>query len=157
MDRHVVDPLLGLMLDHVQEMLRSHVLDVAAELLEHLIDRHRSNRYGRSRNDLLADVVDVLTRRQIHHRVGTVMDRHVQLLKLLLHIARDGRIANVRVDLALGRNPDGHRLQGSSQVNSVRRNHHPTGCHLVANQLRSEPFPLGDKLHLRGDLTRLSR
>jgi len=85
------------------------------------------------------------------------MDRYVQLLKLLLHIARDGRIANVRVDLALGRDPDGHRLQSSSQVNSVRWNHHPTGCHLVANQLRGEPLSLGDKLHLRGDLARLGR
>ena len=47
-DRHVIDALPGLMLDHVEEVLRPHVLDLAAELLEHLIDRHGADRHRRA-------------------------------------------------------------------------------------------------------------
>jgi hypothetical protein len=46
MDRHVIDALLRLVLDHVEEVLRRHVLDVAAQLFQHLIDRHGADRHG---------------------------------------------------------------------------------------------------------------
>ena len=46
-DRHVVDALLGLMLHHVKEMLRCHLLDLAAQLFEHLVNRNRTDGNGR--------------------------------------------------------------------------------------------------------------
>ena len=90
MDGHVVDPLPGLLLAHVEKVLRLHVVDVAAEFLEHLVDRHGADRHGRGVDDRLADRVDILAGREIHHRVGTVMDGHVELLEFRLLVAGDG-------------------------------------------------------------------
>ena len=111
MDRHVVDALLRLVFDHVQEMLRPHLFDVAAQFFEHLVNGHRADRHRRSIDDRLADLVDVLAGRQIHHRVGPVMHGVMQLVYLTLEAARNGRVADVRVDLALGRDADAHRLK----------------------------------------------
>ena len=115
-DRHVVDALLRLVLDHVQKMLRPHVLDLAAQLFEHLVDRHRADRHGRGVDDRLANRVDVLAGREVHHRVGAEVDRRVQLLQLAVDVAGDGRVADVGVDLAAGRDADAHRLQPACQM-----------------------------------------
>ena len=84
-DGHVVDPLLGLMLDHVQEVLGFHVLNIAAQLFEHLVDRNRPNRNRALFDDLGADFVDVLSGGKIHHGVGPIVDRRVQLFQLAFH------------------------------------------------------------------------
>ena len=78
MDRHVINTLLCLVFDHVQEVLCTHVFDVAPQLFQHLINRHRADRNGRCRNDLAADIVDVLASRQIHDSVGTVVHRYMK-------------------------------------------------------------------------------
>ena len=59
--------------------------------------------------------VDVLAGRQVHHRVGAVVDRRVQLLQLAVDVAGDGRVADVGVHLAAGRDADRHRLQPPRQ------------------------------------------
>ena len=89
-DRHVVDTLLRLVLDHVQEVLRLHVFDVATQFLEHLVDRHGPDRDRRLVDDQLPDAVDVLAGRQVHHRVGAEMHGRVQLLQFDRFIAGHG-------------------------------------------------------------------
>ena len=85
-DRHVVDALLGLVLDHVEKVLRRHVVDVAAELFEHLVDRHGADRHGRGVDDRLADGVDVAAGGEVHHRVGAEVDGRVQLFQLAVEV-----------------------------------------------------------------------
>ena len=129
-DRHVVDALLGLVLDHVQKVLRRHVADVV-QLLHHLVDRHGADRHRRGVDDRLADGVDVAAGREVHHRVGAEVDRRVQLFQLAVDVAGDGRVADVGVDLGAGGDADAHRLQPLSQVHLVGRDDHPAAGHFA--------------------------
>jgi hypothetical protein len=151
-DRHVVDALLRLMLDHVEEMLRPHLFDVAAELLEHLVNRHRPDRHRRGLDDRLANAVDVLAGRQVHHRVGAEVDRGVQLFQLAVDVAGDGRVADVGVHLAAGGDADRHRLKPAGGVDDVRRNDHPARGDFGSRIVRPQRLALGDVLHLAGDV-----
>ena len=85
-DGHVVDALLGLVLDHVEEMLRPHVFDVAAQLFEHLVDRHGADRHGRGVDDRLRGWRRCSCRWKVHHRVGAEVDGGVQLLQLVVDV-----------------------------------------------------------------------
>ncbi len=58
-----------------------------------------------------ADAVDVAAGRQVHHRVGAVLEATRELRELALDVARDGAVADVRVDLARERDADAHRLE----------------------------------------------
>ena len=151
-DGHVVDPLPGLLLAHVEEVLGLHVVDVAAEFLEHLIDRHGADRHGRSIDDRLPNRVDILPGGEVHHRVGAVMDGHVQLLQLRLLVAGHRRIADIGVDLGEGGDADCHRLEPLGEVHRVGGNHHPAPGDLAPDQLLGKILALGDELHLGRDL-----
>ena len=73
-DREVVDALLGLVLEHVDEVVGADVRHVLA-LLEHLVDRARCRSgTGELCDDLAADAVDVAAGREVHHRVGAVLE-----------------------------------------------------------------------------------
>ena len=151
-DRHVIDALLGLVLDHVEEMLRPHVLDVAAELLQHLVDRHRADRHRRRLDDRLANAVDVLAGRQVHHRVGAVVHRGVQLLQLAFDVAGDGRVADVGVDLAARRDADAHRLEPAGQMHAVGGNHHAARGDFRPHKLRLQQLAPRHIVHFGGDV-----
>ena len=150
-DGHVVDPLLGLLLAHVDEVLGAHVLNVAAEFFEHLIDRHRPDRHRRGVDDRLTDAVDVLARRQVHDGVGAVVDGEMELFELGRLVAGDGRIADVGVDLRAGSDADRHRLELLRQMDDVRRDHHPPAGHLRPDRFLGKVFTLGNEGHLGGD------
>ncbi|GIW78965.1 MAG: hypothetical protein KatS3mg105_0772 [Gemmatales bacterium] len=62
MDRHVVDPLLGLMFHHIQRHLRGDVIRIL-DLLHQLVDRNRADRNRRRVDNSLANGVDVASRR----------------------------------------------------------------------------------------------
>jgi hypothetical protein len=80
------------------------------------------------------------------------MDGHVELVELLLYVARHGRIANVGVDLAFGGDTDAHRFQPAGNMDLVRRDHHAAGCDFVANEFRRQVFAFGDIFDFRRDL-----
>ena len=121
------------------------------DLLDDLVDRHRPDRHRAGVDDRLADAVDVPAGGQVHHRVGAEVDGGVQLLQFVVHLAGDGRVADVRVDLARRRDADGHRLQLLRQVDRVRGDDHPAAGDLGADQFRVEVLAAGDELHLGGD------
>ncbi len=152
-DRHVVDALLGLVLDHVQKMLRVHVFDVTTEFFQHLVDRHGSDRHRTAVDDLPTNVVDVLAGRQIHHGVGAVVNGRVQFFQFLAHIAGDGAVADIGVDFALSGDADAHRFKCPGGMDPVGRDHHSTGGHFLADRLDRQVFTLRAKLHLGGNLT----
>ena len=135
-----------------KKVLRPHVFDLAAELFEHLVDRHGADRHGRGGDDRFADRVDALAGREVHHRVGAEVDGRVQLLELAFEAAGDGRVADVGVHLAPGGDADAHRLEPAGEVDRVGRNDHPAGGDFVADERRLELLALGDEFHLRRDL-----
>ena len=156
-DREIIDPLLGLPLAHIEKMPRPHLLDLAAEFLEHLINGHGADRDWRGVDDRLADAVDVAAGREVHHRVGPEMDGRMQLFQLFVDVARDGRVADVGVDLGERGDPDGHRLELFLQMDFVGGDHHPPAADFRANQLRRQVFAASDEFHLRRQQAGTSR
>ena len=65
---HEVHALLGLMLDHLQQVLDRHVLH-AVELSRHLIDRNGAHGQRAGLDDRLADGVDVTAGTEVHDGV----------------------------------------------------------------------------------------
>ena len=153
-DRHVVDPLLGLVLDHIQEVLRTHILDVPPQLFQHLVDRHGTDRDGRSVDNLASDIVDIFAGRQIHNRIGTVMHGHVQFIQLLTDVAGDRAVADIRINLTFGRDSNSHRLQAPCQVDFIGWNDHSTGSYLSYNGFHWQQFTFRHKLHFRCNFAR---
>ena len=129
-DGHVIDALRGLLGNHVQKVPRPHVGDVV-ELLGHLVDRDRADRHRGGGDDPAADRVDVRAGGEVHHRVGPVADRHQQLLQFALGIARNGRLADVRVDLRPRGDPNADGSEALAEVDLVGGDDHPpsaTSC-----------------------------
>ena len=133
-DGHVVDALLGLMLDHVEEVLRLHFLDVAAELFEHLINRHGADGDGRGIDNGLTNGVDVFAGGKIHDGVGAEVDRCVEFFQFFLTVAGDGGVADVGVDFGFGGDADAHRFETLLQVHLVRGNDQAAAGNFAANE-----------------------
>ena len=155
MDGHVIDALPGLLLDHVEKVLRPHVGDVV-QLLGQLIDGHRADRHRGGVDDPLPHGVDFLAGGEIHHGVGPVADRQRELFQFALRVAGDRRLADVGVDLRPGGDADADRLQVLAQMDHVGRNDHPPAGHFVPDQFRRELLAGGDRFHLGRDDARPS-
>ena len=149
-ERHVVHPLAGLVLHHIEHHARRDVVGVF-DTLHELIDRHGADGHRRGVDDGLADVVDVAAGGQVHDRIGAEVHGSVQLFQLLVDLAGDGRVADVGVDLAQGGDADGHRLQLFLEVDRVGRDDHPAAGHFGADQLGIQILELGDEAHFLGD------
>ncbi len=104
-DGHVVDALLGLLFDDFEHDVGVEVFN-ALHARDRLVDRHRADGHRRVPQDGFANLVNAAAGREVHHRVGAVVHRGVQLLQLFVDIAGDRRIADVGVDLALRRDAD---------------------------------------------------
>src|SRR5690606_11975678 len=136
MDGEVVDALLALLDQRVAVELPGELDGIAAALLQRLIDRDRADRHGRVSQDPFARVVDIPAGGEVHHRVGAPADRPHHLLDLLLDGGRDGRVADIRVDLHQEVPADDHRLELG--VIDIRWDDGaPTGD-LVAHELRRD-------------------
>ena len=149
-DGEVVDALLALLDERVAVDLPRQILGPAADLLERLIDRHGADRHRGVADDPLARLVNVPAGRQVHHRVGAPQRGPAQLLDLFLDRRRDGRVADVRVDLHQEVAADDHRLE--LEVVDVGRDDGAAAGDLVADELRRQPFADRDELHLGRDL-----
>ncbi len=73
----------------------------------------------------------------------------MQLLQLFVDVRSRRRVADVRVDLALERDADAHRLQ--RLVMDVRGNDRAAARHFAAHQLRLDLFAPRHVLHLFRD------
>ncbi len=144
-DGHVIHALLRLLLDDVEQVLRGQLLD-ALDPLDRFVHRDGAERHGAAAQKHAADVRDVAARRQVHHRVGAVLEAAVELLDLARHLAEHGAVSDVRVDLAPRLDADAHRHE--LRVHDVRRDDHPAPRDLAAHQLRAQPLDLCNMLHL---------
>ena len=132
-DGEIVHALLGLLDEGVPVQLPGEVLGHPAHLLERLIDRDGADRHRAVADDPLARLVDVLSGREIHHRVRAPARRPRHLLDLFPDARRHRGIADVRVDLHQEIAADDHRL--GFRVVDVRRDDRPPRRHLVAHEL----------------------
>ncbi len=145
---HVIDALLGLVLDHVEHVAFREIFDLL-DLLDGLVDRHGADRHGAGGDDRAADGVDVAAGGEIHHRVGAEVDGHFQLGELVVDVGGDGRVADVGVDLAalalipmaIGSSPSERCTVLAGMIIRPAR-------HLGANQLGIERFAASDMVHL---------
>ena len=147
-DGHVIDALLGLLFDDLEHEVGSEVFN-ALHARDRLVNRHRADGHGRVAQDGFANVVNAAAGGEVHHRVGAVVDRGVQLLQFLVDVAGHRRVADVGIDLALRGHADAHRLQ-LRMVDVGRDDHVPDG-NLVADQFGRHPLALGDEEHLFGE------
>src|SRR5713101_6359872 len=88
MDGHVVHTLGGLLLDHFEHDARVEVFD-ALYARNRFVDGNRADGYGRMPQNGVADFMNSSAGREVHHRVGAVVHRGVQLLQFFLNIGSD--------------------------------------------------------------------
>ena len=100
-------------------------------------------------DDGFANLVNVAAGREVHYRVGAIVDGGVQLFELFFNVRRDGRIPYVGVDLAERLDADRHRLQ--FRMVDVRRDDHAAASDFIAHQFRRDLLAVGDILHFFGD------
>ncbi len=74
MDSHVIDALLGLLLDDFEHERSSKVFE-AAHAGQGFVDGHGADGHGRIVDDGLADARDVAAGGEIHDGVGAVLHR----------------------------------------------------------------------------------
>ncbi len=110
-NRHVIHALLGLLFDHLQHHLLAEILH-PAHARKGFIDGHGADGHGRCADDGLADGGDVAAGGEVHHGVGAVLHRVLQLFQLAIDVRGHGGVADVGVDLAPGSHTDaiGSRL-----------------------------------------------
>ena len=147
-DGHVIDALFGLLLDDFQHQRDGEIFRTPHPR-DGLINRHRSHGHRRSLDDRLADFRYLAPRGKIHYRVCPKMYGVMELLQLFVDVGRCGRVADVRVDLALGGDADGHRLE-VAMIDVGGKDAAPASD-FAAQQLRLELLAPGDILHLFRD------
>ena len=129
------------LLDDVEEIVLIELLDRSVDALKSLINRHGADRNGGCTDDRGAHLIEVdAAGGEIHHGVGAVLHRQLQLLHLLSRIRRIRRGADVGVHLALAGDADRHRLQ-IGVVDVGRDDHSPPG-HLFHHQRFGQVLPL---------------
>ncbi len=104
---------------------------------------------GRVPQNRFTDHRDIAARRQVHDGVGTVMHRRMQFAQLFVHVRRQRRVPDIRVDLAQRFHPDRHRLQ--LRMIDVRRDDHRALRDLAPHQFGWNLLLLRDVGHLFRD------
>ena len=97
MERHIIDALARLPLDHFEEVLGVELHDRA--LGGDLVNRHGAEDDRASREYLAANLVEVGAGREIHHRVGAIAHGGVEFFDFLFEQLMEIRGADIGVDL----------------------------------------------------------
>ncbi len=149
-NRHVVDALLGLLFNHFAHQFERQILR-PSHARNRFIHRHRAHRHRRGINDRFANSGNVATSGKIHDGVRAIVHGVMQLLQLLVDIRAGGGVPDVRVDLALRGDANGHRLKVA--VMDVGGNDAAPARYFAADQLRFQLLALRNVLHLLRDHT----
>ncbi len=121
------------------------------DVLDGLVDRHGADRHRAGRDDRPADGVDVAAGREVHDRVGAELDGHPELGQLVVDVGGHGRVADVRVDLALRLDADGHRLEAQPRCTVLAGMIIRPRATSERTSSGVEPLAPGDERHLVGD------
>ena len=155
-DGHEVHPVLGVLLDAVEDVVLGHLDDRVPPGGGEagLVDRHGAHHDGALLQEPGSYGVDVAAGAEVHDGVSPVLQGHLQLLELGVQVHYVPGGAQVDVDL------DGKPLSDGCRFGVVRR---VAGCadasrgYPVADELRADVLLLGDLLHHRGDLSPAGR
>ncbi len=147
-NRHVVNALPRLRLDHLQQERRRQLFR-AFHPGHRLVERHRAQRHRAVGEDGLADGPHIAAGAQVHHRVGPVAEGYRQLLLLRRDIGGGGGVAEVGVHLAAKVGADQHRPKVG--VPDVGRQDRPPARDLGAHKLGADPLLRCRVAHLLGD------
>ena len=147
-NRHVVNALLGLLLDHFEHHVDVQILG-ATHARDCLVDRHGADGNRRCIDDGLADRGNVAAGGEVHHRIGAVVHGAMKFFEFAVNVRCGGGIADVRVDLAEKRNADAHRFE-AAMVN-IGGNDRAAARHFAADEFGRKLFALRHVLHLFGD------
>ena len=139
--RHVIDALFRLVLDHVEQVVGSELLELFVPLaigstLHRLVNRNGTDWNWRSGDDGATDSVDVAAGGQVHHGISTVFDCDLKLFDLAIHVGRDLRVSDVGVDLDARNFTDRHWLERAREMVNVRGNDQSSDRNLVAHRIR---------------------
>ncbi len=162
MDGKVVDTLLGLLDERVAVDFPRQVLDLPIDFFKSLINRHCSYGNRAVANNPLACLMNIVACREVHQCVTSPVAAPHGFADLLLDSRREGRIADVGVELDEEVAADNHGF-GFGMV-YVGGQHGATCGHLLTHKLGgyvgldSESFGIavladGDIFHLGGDDT----
>src|SRR5205814_939797 len=121
----------------------------AAHAGERFIDGHRADGDRGGIDDGLTDCGDIAAGGKVHNGVGAVFHGVLEFLEFTSDIGGDGGVPDVGIDLALGGDPDAHRLQIG--VMDVGRDDHAPARHFGADQFRRDALAFGDEVHLFRD------
>ncbi len=143
MQRHIIDALPRLPFDHFKKALDAEIHN--RSFRRDLVNRHRAENHLASGENLAANLVEVGTRREIHHGIGAVAHRRVKLLDFFFDQLMEIRRADIRVDLGPQALADANRAE---LVMLVVRDHHLAGRDQPANLLDVQPFVFGHFNHL---------
>ena len=93
MDRHVVNALFRLLLNHLEHQ-RGREVPHPGDPRDSFIDRHGAEGHGTLPQIRVSNLRNVAAGRKVHDRVGAVVHGNVQLLELLLDVRGHGGIAD---------------------------------------------------------------
>jgi len=147
-NRHVIHTLCGLLFNNFEHYLGVQVLD-SFHAGDGFVNGYSSNGNGRMPQDRFANIVDVATGREIHHRIGAVVDSCVQLFQFFVDLGADCRVADIRIDLAQRGHADGHGLEFG--MVDIGRDDHPAAGHFVAHQFGRDLLFMRNERHFLRD------
>ncbi len=110
MDGEVVNALLGLLKQGVAERFPGEIFRDAVNLLQRLVDGHRTNRHRAVTQDPLAGFVDITASGEVHHRIRAPAGGPDQLLYLFLNGGGHRRVTDIGVHFHQEVTSDDHRL-----------------------------------------------
>src|ERR1039458_9512704 len=97
----------------------------------------------------LTDGRNIAAGGKIHDRIGAVPNGVLELLELAIDVGEHRGVADVRIDLAIGGDPDAHGLEVG--VVDVGWDDHTAAGSLRADEFRRDLLALRDEVHFLGD------
>ena len=98
-DGHVIHPLFSLLFDDFQHHFGIEVF-YSLHPRDCFVDRNCANRDRGMTKNGLANFVNVAAGREVHHRIGTIVNCRVQFVQFIADFGCDRTVADVGVDFA---------------------------------------------------------
>ncbi len=150
MNRHVIHALRSLLFDYFEHHLGIQVFN-PFHARNRFVNGHGADGNGRIAQNGFANFVNIAAGGKIHHRVSAIVHGGVQLFQFFFNFRRDGRVADVGVDLAQRRHTDRHRLE--LRMVDIGGNNHAAAGNFVTHQLGGQLFAVGNVTHFFRDHT----
>ena len=153
MHRHEVDAVFGMRADDLEKIIRRDVDERLFQIPDGIVHGHRAHHCRRTLDERTAKCPCLSRVREVHDRLGTQLERDIDLAPLLLLVGQVARNAEVDVDLGAqwyAVQARTHALGIERGVVDVRRNGDASGSDGLAHAFRANALLRGDASHLLG-------